>query len=64
MGKNHESERASGYVSSIPFPLTALRQLQWLIPPFPVDQLQAQSVLVVILSCCALYPCFSMSELC
>lgn len=44
-------ERASGYVRSIPFLLTILGQLQWLIPPFPVDQAQAQSGLVVLLSC-------------
>lgn len=36
-------ERASGYVRSIPFLLTILGQLQWLIPPFPVDQVQTQS---------------------
>lgn len=44
-------ERVSVYVRSIPFLLTILGQLQWLIPPFPVDQAQAQSGLVVLLSC-------------
>lgn len=54
-------ERASGYVKSVPFLLTILGQLQWLIPLFPVDQVQAQSGLVVLLSClCSLSMLFNV----
>lgn len=63
MGKPPVSlfERASGYVKSTPLFLTILGQLQWLIPPFPVDQAQAQSGLVALLSClCSLSMLFNV----